>query len=289
MKLMKHPKPFLRRDLNSVTGMGLPDWSAGPKGDFGAIIEAAKTAGYAGVQHYFPEHVLAAGLKATGMGRVLTPENAASIARQHHELGLDATTLHVGTGLETDLEMDRLVGAVLEASAQHDYPLYIETHRATITQDIRRTVDMVGRFPEVRFNADLSHYYCGHEMTYGDIEAKFDFLMPIFERVRFLHGRIADACHAQVSIAPGDQRPFVVHFREMWRRCFTAFKAASDHKNVLIFAIELLPYKVPFGGQTHWLYYAHQAQSDGTGGDAYDRWTQADLLWQIASEEFEAA
>ncbi|MFN7498952.1 MAG: hypothetical protein ACK5SF_16280 [Hyphomonadaceae bacterium] len=91
---MKHQKPFLRRDLNSVTGMGLPDWSAGPKGDFGAIIEAAKTAGYAGVQHYFPEHVLAAGLNATGMGRVLTPENAASIAKQHHELGLDATTLY---------------------------------------------------------------------------------------------------------------------------------------------------------------------------------------------------
>jgi hypothetical protein len=286
---MGHQKPCLRRDLNIATGMGLPEWSNGPRGDFEAIIDAAKVAGYRGVQHYVPEQVLATGLHATGMGRVLRVEDANSIAKQHHELGLEATTLHVGTGLETDGEIDRLVGAVLEASARYNYPLYVETHRATITQDMRRTVDMVARFPDIRFNADLSHYYCGHEMTYGDIEGKFDFLMPVFDRVRYMHGRIADSCHAQVSIVDGDQRPFVAHFRQMWRRCFAAFKAAFDHNNTMVFAIELLPYKVNFGGQTHWLYYAQQAASDGTGGDICDRWDQADLLWKIASEEFEAA
>jgi hypothetical protein len=143
--------------------------------------------------------------------------------------------------LETDKECDVLVGAVLEASARHSYPLYIETHRATITQDMRRTIDLVARFPEIRFNADLSHYYCGHEMSYGDIDAKFKFLAPVFERVRSMHGRISDACQAQANIVEDDDRPFVAHFKEMWRRCFKAFKASTDHNGYLPFAIELLP------------------------------------------------
>jgi hypothetical protein len=284
------PQPaFLRRDLNIITGLGLPAWSAGPQGGPDAAIAAAKAAGYAGVQHYDPRPVLAAGLKATGMGRVLKPEDADAIAAGHKALGVEATTLHVGTGFETDAETDRLIGAVLEASARHGHPLYVETHRATVTQDIRRTLDLITRFPELRFNADLSHYYCGHELPYGDIDAKFAAMTPIFERVRFLHGRVADAARAQADIVAGDERPFVQHFRTMWRACFSGFKAARDRGEALVFAIELLPYRLDVGPQTHWMYYATQAELDGSGGDAADRWAQADLIWAIAEEEFARA
>jgi hypothetical protein len=280
----------LRRDLNIVTGLGLPRWSAGPHGDFAAVIAAAKAAGYAGVQHYAPEQVIAAGLAATGMGRVLQPDQADAIAAAHKAVGCEATRLHVGTGLETDAEMDRLIGAVLEATAKHDYPLYVETHRATVTQDMRRTIDLVARFPALRFNADLSHYYCGHEMPYGDIGAKFAALAPVFERVRFLHGRIADAGAAQATILPEDDRPFVRHFRQMWRACFAGYKASGETDRPLIFAVELLPYRIAVAGQTHWLYYARQAPGpDGEIADESDRWLQADLLWRIAAEEFAAA
>jgi hypothetical protein len=282
--------PKLRRDLNIVTGLGLPRWSAGPQGDFAAVIAAAKAAGYEGVQHYMPEQVIAAGLAATGMGRILAPADADALARRHKEIGCEASTLHVGAGLETDAEIDRLVAAVLDASAKHDYPLYIETHRATVTQDMRRTVDLVGRFPEIRFNADLSHYYCGHEMTYGDFAAKLAFLAPVLSRVRFMHGRIADAGAAQATVAPDDDRPFVQHFRQMWRACFAGYKTSTETAAPFIFAVELLPYRLSFGGQTHWLYYARQAVGpDGEVADESDRWTQADLLWAIACEEFAAA
>jgi hypothetical protein len=75
------------------------------------------------------------------MGRVMQAREANVIARADKALGLDATTLHVGNSFETDAEIDVLVGAVLEASARHGHPLYIENHRATITQDLRRTLD----------------------------------------------------------------------------------------------------------------------------------------------------
>lgn len=286
---MSAPAPRLRRDLNIMTGLGLPAWSAGPKGDVETIIAAAKAAGYAGVQHFAPQQVTAAGLAATGMGRVLSPEDADAITARNKALGCEATTLHVGTGLETDAEIDRLVGAVLEASARHNHALYVETHRATVTQDMRRTVDLIARFPDLRFNADLSHYYCGHEMPYGDIEAKFDFLAPVFERVRFLHGRIADAGAAQATIRADDDRPFVAHFREMWRRCFTGYKRSGETDRPLIFAVELLPHRLEVGGRTHWLHYARQVPHGDGETDESDRWTQADLLWAIAEEEFSRA
>ena len=62
--------------------------------------------------------------------------------------------------------------------------------------------ELTKRFPEIRFNADFSHYYCGQEMVYGDFEAKLDFMAPIFERVGFIHGRIAAPSRPERSATP---------------------------------------------------------------------------------------
>ena len=284
---MTAPAPRLRRDLNIVTGLGLPRWSSGPQGDFAAVIAAAKSAGYEGVQHFVPQQVIAAGLAATGMDRVLKPAEADDAAKRLKDSGCEVATLHVGTGLETDAAMDALAGAVLEASARHGIPLYVETHRATMTQDLRRTVDLTARFPELRFNADLSHWYCGHEMPYGDFGEKLAFLQPVFERVRFIHGRMADPSCAQVTIEDDEMRPFLGHFREMWRRCFAGYKSSGETARPFIFAVELLPYRLEAGGQTHWTCYARQRREpDGSWSEESDRWQQAERLWAIAQEEF---
>lgn len=62
-------------------------------------------------------------------------------------------------------EVAALVDAILAASSRHNLPIFLETHRATITQDIWRTVQITKRFPEVWFNGDFSHYHCGQEMV----------------------------------------------------------------------------------------------------------------------------
>jgi hypothetical protein len=174
---------------------------------------------------------------------------------------------------------------VLDASARHAYPLFVETHRATITQDMRRTIDLIARFPALRFNADLSHYYTGSEMAYGDILAKFEFLSPVFERVRFIHGRISDPSAAQVTVEDNETRPFLAHFQEMWRRCFAGYRRSGEHALPLVFAVELLPYRLDISGRTHWTCYAHQRRNaSGDWEEESDRWTQAERLWSIASE-----
>lgn len=275
--------PRLRLDLNAGTLWNLPEWSAAPKGDERAQLRALAAFGFAGVQHIDPKLPLALGLPATGMGRVDKPDDADALARSHKELGLDATTLHVGTGLESDGEVDALVGAVIEAAAAHAYPLYIETHRATVTQDMRRTVDLIGRFPDIRFNADLSHWYTGHEMTYGDIDRKLGFIAPVLERVRFLHGRIGTSGCMQVPVGEADDGAHLDHFKEMWTRAFAGFLSSAAPGDFICFAPELLPASIPLGEQTFHLNYARlTAKTDGGREEESDRWQQALLLCEIA-------
>lgn len=102
------------------------------------------------------------------MGRVDAIGDAAQIARDCIGRGHESATLHVGSGFESDAESDALVRDILETAERYRFPLYIETHRATITQDPWRTLQLVARFPDIRFNGDFSHWYTGAELVYGD-------------------------------------------------------------------------------------------------------------------------
>lgn len=274
--------PCMVRHINAATLWALPQWSQAPAGFTDQLTSLMKR-DVCAIQHPRPEMVPAGLMQIVGQARIDTRDDAAHIAVQHKQAGYQATTLHVGTGLEHDSEIDHLIGSVIEASTKYNYPLFVETHRATVTQDIRRTIDMIGRFPSIRFNADLSHWYTGHEMTYGDLAHKFDVMAPVFERVRYMHGRIGTACCAQVRLeGAADNRLFVDHFREMWRRCAVGFLGTAEHGEVLPFAPELLPYSLETqNGEMHF-YYARTFLGDEGEVEESDRWQQADILWDIA-------
>lgn len=273
--------PYLRTDLNLGSVADLPTWSSGPRGDLQSMLRAIRDAGYRGVQGGDPAAARALGLGYTTGGYIGVPEEADAQARRAKEEGAEACTLQVGWGHESDLEIDRFVAAVIEASVKHRVPVYIETHRGTITQDTWRTVQLVARHPDVRFNADLSHWYTGLEMKRGDIQARFAFLEPVFARVRFLHGRIGNAACMQVDCGDGTSGEYVEHFREMWTRCFVGFLRAATPGDYCCFAPELLPTRN---------YYARLVP-DGQGGrrEECDRWQQALVLTRIAQQAFAQA
>jgi hypothetical protein len=225
-----------------------------------------------------------------GLGRINTPGQADAIAARHAARGDQCLTVHVGWGMEDDDAVCRLVEAVLSASARHHLPIFVETHRATITQDLWRTVRTAQKFPEIRFNGDFSHYYCGQEMVYGDWGAKLTFMEPIFKRIGFIHGRIASPGCMQVSIdADLDRRPaqahglvdYLAHFKELWTRAMAGFIGAAHPGDVLIFAPELL-------APTH--YYARMfPQSSGELLEESDRYVQALLYKDLARTCFAEA
>ncbi|MGH7144797.1 MAG: sugar phosphate isomerase/epimerase family protein [Planctomycetota bacterium] len=277
--------PRLRCDLNAGNLLNLPPESRGPRGDLRAKLRAVKAAGFEGVQGVDPALCRELGLGATGGGRVDTVKQADEAARRSADAGVDCVTLHVGTGLEDDRTAERLIAAVINASEKRRVPMYIETHRATITQDLSRTVQFARRHPGVRFNGDFSHWYTGLEMVYGDFERKLDFLAPVFERVRFVHGRIGNPGSMQVDIGDGKnqkgRRPYVDHFRALWTRSFRGFLKSAKPGDYLCFTPELLPANI---------YYARLVRTPrGQWREECDRWLQALLYVKIAKACFAAA
>jgi hypothetical protein len=271
--------PRLAVYLNLGTVGHLPEWSAGPRGEGRALLEAIKAAGFEGVQGGDGATARALGLGYCGDGRVNVVADADEVARRNKDAGAECATLHVAWGLEDDAAVDRLVGAILDASARHDIPLYIETHRATITQDIWRTVELTRRFPQVRFNGDFSHWYTGLEMVYGGIDTKLAFMRPVLDRVRFIHGRIGNPGSMQVAVAPepdGTWPSYVQHFQAMWTAAMRGFLADAGPGDYLVFAPELLHPQI---------FYARTFD----GREECDRWEQALLYARIARECWEQA
>lgn len=240
--------------------------------------------GFEGVQLTTDDPVLAGmPFPYCGLDRINTPQEADAVAAKHAERGDLCLTVHAGWGLEDDDEAFRIVEAILVASERYCLPIFIETHRATITQDVWRTVQLTKRFPEIRFNGDFSHYYCGQELVYGDWAEKLDFLEPVFARVGFLHGRVASSGCMQVPIESNfAARPiqahgvinYLDHFKELWTRAMLGFLRAAQSGDMLIFAPELL-------SGTH--YYARMfSHALGRLDEETDRYAQALLYMDLA-------
>jgi len=273
--------PRLRVDINASNVFEtMPDFSKVPRGSTEEIYAAIKAAGFEGIQGGDAKIARKVGLRATTSGRINQTGEILPIAKAVKEDGLDCITLHVAWGLEDDSTIDALVGDILNASAKLDFPIYIETHRATITQDMWRTVQITKRHPDVRFNGDFSHWYTGQEMVYGGVDMKLAFIKPVTDRVRFIHGRIGDGGCMQNDIGDGKDRPFVEHFKQMWTASFVGFLSTAKPGDYISFTPELL-------GPTH--KYARVFPQNGELVEEGDRWTQALLYAEIARDCFAAA
>lgn len=273
----------LRCYMNLMALQGLPATSAFPAcaGTLEAF-DAIQAVGFDGVQFGTPgtarelSHCRGLGLGLAASGRVNVPSEADTLAQQFANDGYECATLHVGWGLEDDQQACRLIESVIEASRKWRIPLYIETHRATIFQDIWRTVQFLHQFPDVEINADFSHWYTGQEMVYGGLEQKVSFLAPVFDHVRFIHGRIGNPGCMQVRIDPNteDEPIYVQHFKRLWTLCF-------ESGGRICFAPELLAPDIC---------YARTFPNDeGITVEESDRWEQSLLLKRIAEQCFEQA
>lgn len=274
----------LRAGICAVTLQDLPEHSSGPRGDLLEQLQRVREAGFEAVQSYKPEVlelVQQAGLLATGLARVDQPQHARAVARRGRELGCDCTTLHVGNGFESDDEARALVEAIVEAAEAEGHPMYVETHRATLTQDMKRTLDLVTWVPEVRFNGDFSNWYTGQEMTYGSLDDKFERLAPVLGRVRFLHARISSPGCIQIPVDPGEQTSDVAVFKRFWVQSFAGFLADAGAGETMGFYPELLPAAFDFARLI--------PGPDGVPREETDRWQQALLLVALARECWDEA
>lgn len=268
--------PSLEIYLNSGVLNDLPEWSAGPRGGEHDIstYEAIKESGYKGVQGGVAKLCKQSGLEHAASGRVNNPGEIMDLASIAKDEGSVCITVHVGWGIENDDFVDSIIEDILQAQDRVGIPIFVETHRATITQDMWRTMQIIKRYPELKYNGDFSHWYTGCEMVYGDWESKLNFIEPIFERIGFFHGRIGNPGHIQVPFK-GDET-FVSHFEELWTRSMRGFLKHSSPGDQLVFSPELLQSSQ---------YYA-QVHEDGEkeGVEIGDRWELSKQMIGVAEK-----
>jgi hypothetical protein len=129
----------------------------------------------------------------------------------------------------------------------------------------------------MRFNGDFSHWYTGQEMVYGGFEMKLAFIQPVLERVRFIHGRIANPGCIQVSVSVAPDAPekptYVQHFEQLWTSSFREFLHRAQPDDYICFTPELLAPRI---------YYARTFADK----EESDRWQQSLILKHIAEHCF---
>lgn len=268
--------------ISFLTPAELPEWSAGPRGDRDHIYAALKAAGYEAIQTLEPAAALAVGLTPTGLARIFDDvAQMRDVAVKYRDAGCDCTTIQLGTGFESDKEMAHLAEALLLISESERHPLYLETHRATMTQDIKRTLDLVERFPELRFNGDFGHWYIGHELTYGDMEMKFAKMRPVFERTRFMHLRVSSNAFGQLTASDPAETRHLDYYKRMWTASFEGFLRSAGLGDYFAVHPELLPARAFYPKMT--------PGPDGALREESDRWTESAFLIEVARACFAEA
>jgi hypothetical protein len=247
------------------------------------FLDRIKSAGYHGFQGGAADakRCHARGLRFCTSGRINAPAEADPALKAAADSGADCMTIHAGWGMEDDAQVDGIVHAILDLSAKHDVPAYIETHRATLAQDMWRIVQLIKRIPEVRFNGDFSHLYCGQEMPYGGFENKFAYMRPIFQRCSFFHGRISDGQCMQADVGDGRDNVHAKHFQQMWTESMTSWLKTANPGDILPFTPEL--------GPPSSKYSIMIPDAAGRAMELSDRWAQSLVLKRLAEESFASA
>jgi hypothetical protein len=144
------------------------------------------------------------------------------------------------------------------------FPTVIETHRDRMTTDLRFTLQLMDAVPELRMNADLSHFVVGQEFAFPVGDADHALIRRVLERADMFHGRVASREQVQVPITWQHMRPWVDLFLGWWEDGFRLWRERAGADDELIFVCELGP---PWYSLT-----------GADGEELSDRWQEAQVM-----------
>lgn len=152
----------------------------------------------------------------------------------------------------------------------------IETHRGTITNDLRFTSALLSELdPRITLAVDLSHFVCANEIPDLPDDVIEHHLGRILDRAGSLQGRIATRCQVQIPLGYPQHRLWEERFRAWWEIGFASMRRRNTGSGSLMFCTELGPR--PY------------AWTDANGDETSDRWAEALTLREWADAAFAAA
>jgi sugar phosphate isomerase/epimerase len=190
------------------------------------------------------------------------------LAERAKALGVSFLNAQVHDAFTSNAQAVMRLETLYEECDAAGMPLFIETHRGTITQDLLRTVAYARQAPRLRFTLDASHYVVAGEVTEPDRAPRFaEALSEIIRRSASIHGRVSNGEQVQVDIGDGSGA-LVAPFAGWWRAAYRQWLAAAAPGAYFPFVCELGP--APYAIRTP------------AGAELSDRFAQALVLKRIA-------
>ncbi len=181
----------------------------------------------------------------------------------------DYLSVQFSGALRTAPQIAKTLREMYELANDSGLPLFIETHRGKVTQDLRRTVKVIRRFGRVRFTGDFSHYIVAGELGGVWGEEVWDHFRAIARRCGNWHGRIGFGEQVQNDIGDGTGET-AQQFRQLWTMGMSAWLKKAEPGDILPFCVELGPpgYSI----------------TDLGGREISDRWEQGLVIKRLAEE-----
>ncbi|WP_377472739.1 sugar phosphate isomerase/epimerase family protein [Paenibacillus chartarius] len=184
---------------------------------------------------------------------------------------IDFINAQVLTPFLTGQAAEALLSDIHHLARNAGIPVYIETHRGTITQDLIRTARYVDHIGDLRLTIDFSHYVVAGEMHTVSEEAEA-LLQKLLTRTSSIHARVSNGEQIQVDVGSSGEHPMMRHFERWWRSGMTNWLETAGQVGPFPFICELGPPP-----------YAITADEFGSRREELsDRWSQSLLFAQMA-------
>jgi hypothetical protein len=268
--------PRLRMQQSVWAMINLPrggqEWSLAEK------FDRALAAGFTAIEAYCLDDAFADSVAAVahekGLGiamlmPVTTVDDLLPGIERAHRMRAEYVGLHVRGSLRASPEIADTLAEMYEVTNDAGLPLFIETHRGTVTQDLRRAVKVLNRFKKIRFIGDFSHYIVAGEIENEWSEDVWDHFGQIARKACVWHGRVGYGQQVQNDVGDGSGS-LVQQFKKLWTMGMIAWLSKAQPGDILPFTAELgpPPYSI----------------TDLSGQEISDRWDQAMVIKRLAEE-----